>query len=176
MTQQWVFEVCFQTGTQSANNNNDTAFMEKLLKKIEEKNIPAHSPIEQRWSASSSSPMSPAHGPPDGLFTWIGIINYLPSDDPVQRNAITNVFTGRYCDLVRSIGHPLQAVSHWAKLEEPQSVWKAVELKTLYLSRFPLAEFNSARGLYDPKNILSSPLLDLVLGKPITTVLWQPTP
>jgi L-galactono-1,4-lactone dehydrogenase len=174
--QQWVFEVCFSTGTQSHNNGNDTDFMVDLLKKIEEHKIPAHSPIEQRWSASSSSPMSPAHGPPDELFTWVGIINYLPSDDPNQRKAITKLFIGHYCDLVRTIGRPLKAVSHWAKLEEPQSVWKAVELKTLYLERFPVAEFNAARGQYDPKNILSNPLLDLVLGRPSLPPSWKPTP
>jgi L-galactono-1,4-lactone dehydrogenase len=152
------------------------AFMQELLKQIEEKNIPAHSPIEQRWSAASSSPMSPAHGPSDGLFTWVGIINYLPSEDPDQRKAITKLFTGQYCDLVSKIGRPMKAVSHWAKLEEPQSIWKAVELKSLYLDRFPIAEFDAARGLYDPKNILSSPLLNLVLGKPTPSVLWKPTP
>ena len=68
------------------------------------------------------------------------------------------------------------AVSHWAKLEEPQSIWKTVELKSLYLERFPIAEFDAARGLYDPKNILSSPLLNLVLGKPTPSALWKPTP
>jgi L-galactono-1,4-lactone dehydrogenase len=150
--------------------------MQELLQQIEENNIPAHSPIEQRWSASSSSAMSPAHGPSDGLFTWVGIINYLPSDDPVQRKAITKLFTEQYCDLVRKIGRPMKAVSHWAKLEEPQSIWKTVELKSLYLDRFPIAEFDAARGLYDPKNILASPLLNLVLGKPTLSALWKPTP
>jgi L-galactono-1,4-lactone dehydrogenase len=153
------------------------AFMEDLLRKIEEERIPAHSPIEQRWTASSSSPMSPAHGPADGLFTWVGIINYLPSDDKEQREEITKLFTGKYSDLVRQIGRPLKAVSHWAKLEEPQNLWKAVELKSLYLDRFPVAEFNAVRAEYDPKNILSTPLLDLVLGKPLpNNARWKPTP
>jgi len=165
--QQWVFEVCFSTGTQQKNNNNDLNFMNELLRKIEENNIPAHSPIEQRWSCGSSSPMSPAAGSEEDLYTWVGIINYLPSDDPQQRRAITQLFNTDYTDLVRHIGRPLKAVSHWAKLEEPSSVWKAVELKSLYLERFPLTEFNLARGIYDPDNILSNPLLNLVLGKPI---------
>jgi len=165
--QQWVFEVCFSTGTQDKNNNNDMEFMEELLRKIEENNIPAHSPIEQRWSCGSSSPMSPAAGSSESLYTWVGIINYLPSDDPDQRRAITELFKTDYTDLVRHIGRPLKAVSHWAKLEEPTSVWKAVELKSLYLERFPLTEFNVARGMYDPENILANPLLNLVLGKPL---------
>ncbi len=141
-------------------------FMERLLEGIEENKIPAHAPIEQRWSASSSSLMSPAHGPKDGLHTWVGIINYLPSEDAKQREQITELFTGRYCDLVRSVGRPMKVVSHWAKLEEPQSVWKAVDLKMLYQDRFPVTDFNKARAELDPKNILASPLLDLVLGVP----------
>jgi len=165
--QQWVFEVCFPSGTQEDNDNSDMIFMENLLRTIEEKNIPAHSPIEQRWSCGSSSPMSPAFGTANSLFTWVGIINYLPSDDPQQRKDITQLFNTEYTDLVRQIGRPLKAVSHWAKLEDPTSVWKAVELKSLYLERFPLTEFNIARGIYDPKNILSNQLLDRVLGKPI---------
>jgi len=165
--QQWVFEVCFPSGTQEDNDNSDMIFMDNLLRTIEEKNIPAHSPIEQRWSCGSSSPMSPAFGTANSLFSWVGIINYLPSDDPQQRKDITELFNTEYTDLVRQIGRPLKAVSHWAKLEDPTSVWKAVELKSLYLEHFPLTEFNIARGIYDPKNILSNPLLDRVLGKPI---------
>ena len=167
--QQWVFEVCFPTGTQEENNENDIVFMEELLDGIEKSGIPAHSPIEQRWSASSSSTMSPAHGPENGLHCWVGIINYLPSDDVDQRNAITEIFTGTYSDLVRSVGRPMGVVSHWAKLEKPKSVSKAVDLKLLYQDRFPVTEFNRARALFDPKNILSNPLLNQVFGTPPST-------
>ena len=141
-------------------------FMEKLLAGIEENKIPAPAPIEQRWTSSSSSRMSPASGPPGALFTWVGIINYLPTDDETQRKAITDAFTGKYCDLVRSVGKPVQAVSHWAKLETPQSVWKAIDLRMLLESRYPVDDFNKARALLDPKNILSSPLIDTALGTP----------
>lgn len=164
--QQWVLEVCFPTGTQEVNDGNDMLFMEQLLEGIEKDKIPAHAPIEQRWTASSSSLMSPAHGPPEGMHSWVGIINYLPSDDPGQREAITKLFTGQYSDLVRKVGRPMQAVSHWAKLEMPQSVWKAVDLKLIYEERFPVEDFNKARAKLDPKNILSSPLLNLVFGVP----------
>ena len=161
-----MLEVCFATGTQEENNGNDMEFMEKLLAGIEENKIPAHSPIEQRWSASSSSKMSPAHGPPNGMFTWVGIINYLPSDDETQRKEITDQFTGKYCDLVRSIGKPMQSVSHWAKLEKPQTVRQAVDLRILMEDRYPLEIFNRARGKMDPKNILASPLINIALGNP----------
>ena len=70
--QQWVFEFCFPTGTYDSNAGNDIQFMENLLKRIETENIPAHAPIEQRWSAHSNSLMSPAHGPDGGLTCWVG--------------------------------------------------------------------------------------------------------
>ena len=159
-----MFEVCSPTGTQEINNGNDMEFMKQLLAEIEEKKIPAHAPIEQRWSASSSSLMSPAHGPENGLHSWVGIINYLPSEDPKQREEITKLFTGKYRDIVHSVGRPMNAVSRWAKLEKPQSVWKAVDLKMLYQERFPLADFNKARAKLDPENILASPLLNQVFG------------
>jgi L-galactono-1,4-lactone dehydrogenase len=150
-------------------------FMKELLKGIEDEvGIPAHSPIEQRWSASSSSYMSPAHGPKNGLHSWVGIINYLPSDvtlmDPKrleqQRHDITASFQGTYCDLVRTIGYKYNATSHWAKLEIPSTISKLIDLRLFLEQRYPIQQFNQLRGMYDPKNILSNPLIDTILGKP----------
>ncbi|GKY92617.1 hypothetical protein MPSEU_000231800 [Mayamaea pseudoterrestris] len=162
--QQWVWEVCFPTGTQDENNGNDLHLMDQLMQSIEENDIPAHSPIEQRWTASSSSLMSPAHGPPNGLHSWVGIINYLPSDDPIQRRRITDLFLNEYCNVLREVGVGVNATSHWAKLEQPSSVWRLIDLQLFLQSRFPLDKFNEARRIYDSKNILSSPLMDLILG------------
>lgn len=164
--QQWVWEVCFPTGTQEENNGNDMLFMERLMEGIERLGIPAHSPIEQRWTASSSSLMSPAHGSEGDLFSWVGIINYLPSDDERQRREISDLFTGKYCDLMRHVGADMNAASHWAKLERPDSVWKLVDLQMFMQNRYPLTKFNQARAMLDPNNILASPLINLVLGKP----------
>ena len=164
--QQWVFEVCFPTGTQDENSGNDMLFMERLLSGIEQLKIPAHSPIEQRWTAASSSVMSPAHGPSHSLHTWVGIINYLPSDDEKQREEITDNFKGLYCDLVRSIGRPVKATSHWAKLEHPESVWRTVDLQFLLQKKYPVKDFNKARAKLDPKGILSTPLMNLAFGNP----------
>jgi L-galactono-1,4-lactone dehydrogenase len=166
--QQWVWEVCFPTGTQEEDNGNDMLFMEELLQGIEEQSIPAHSPIEQRWTASSSSLMSPAHGAPDGLHSWVGIINYLPSDDEFQRRQITEHFNGKYCDLMRSVGKLVSATSHWAKIERPASMWTLIDLQLFLADRFPVQLFNEARSLFDPKNILANPLLNLILGDPRT--------
>jgi L-galactono-1,4-lactone dehydrogenase len=158
--------VCFPTGTQEDDNGNDMEFMARLLDSIEQQGIPAHSPIEQRWSASSSSLMSPAHGPADGLHSWVGIINYLPSDDERQRRQITELFKGKYCDLMRTVMSEFNATSHWAKLERPSSLWQLVDLQLFLQSRYPLELFNTVREAFDPKNILTSPLLNLVFGTP----------
>lgn len=173
---QWVWEVCFPTGTQEVNNGNDMKFMDDLLNKIEQDGIPAHAPLEQRWSASSSSLMSPAHGAPNGLHSWVGVINYLPSDETTmdpkimqqQRDDITHLFQGKYCDLVRTVGTPYSATSHGAKLEMPNTVWKLVDLQLFLQQRFPVYQFNKARQLLDPKNLLSNHLIDSIFGKPPT--------
>ena len=167
--QQWVWEVCFPTGTQERDDGNDMEFMDNLLRGIEEQRIPAHSPIEQRWTASSSSLMSPAYGAPDGLHSWVGIINYLPSEDERQRREITELFRVKYCELMRSVGTAVNATSHWAKLERPSSMGKLIDLQLFLEMRFPLDLFNDARSIYDPKNIMASPFLNLLLGDPRNT-------
>ena len=36
-------------------------------------------PTEQRWSAASTTPLSPAHSDrPNDVFCWVGLIMYLP--------------------------------------------------------------------------------------------------
>lgn len=165
--QQWVWEVCFPTGTQEATNGNDMAYIQQLLQGIEETHqIPAHAPIEQRWSASSPSKMSPAHGDANGLHSWVGIIAYLPGENDRQRRQITDMFTGQYSDWMRQVGQPFQATSHWAKLERPTSMDKLIDLQLFLQQRFPLQEFNALRAKHDPHNILANPLLNLVLGDP----------
>ena len=162
--QQWVSEVCFPTGTYETNNNNDMVFMENLLKGIEENQIAAHSPIEQRWTASSSSSMSPAYGPSKGLHCWVGIIMYLPSDQEKQRKDITDTFKGQYCDLLREVGKNVNATSHWAKLEMPKSEEELNQLQTFMKQRFPVEKFNAARKLLDDENLLANDLLNAVFG------------
>ena len=111
--------------------------------------------------------MSPAYSSdPKGLHSWVGIIHYLPSDDEVQRKHVTESFTGRYCDLMRSIGLWYSATSHWAKLEIPKSLNQVADLRLLMLSRFPVNLFNDARASLDPKNLLANRTINMAFGKP----------
>ena len=69
----------------------DLDYVEELLSRLERQGIPAPSPIEQRWTSASTSALSPASAPNalDTLFSWVGIIMYLPTEDDKQRKAIT---------------------------------------------------------------------------------------
>lgn len=87
--QQWVLETAFPVGTLAAPSGADLAYMEALLGLVASRGVAAPAPIEQRWTAGSSAPMSPAHGPPGSLHSWVGIIMYLPEEGQQQREAIT---------------------------------------------------------------------------------------
>ena len=89
--QQHVYEVAFRTGDSvETNTGADLEYMAKLLEMIEREGIPAPAPIEQRWSAGSASPLSPATnvrptarraGP---SCTAGSIIMYLPATTPMN--------------------------------------------------------------------------------------------
>jgi L-galactono-1,4-lactone dehydrogenase len=162
--QQWVWEVCFATGNVEKSDGRDMRFMQRLLAGIEEQHIPAHSPIEQRWSAASSSLMSPAAGEPGSLHCWVGIINYIPSEK--HRAAVTKLFKEIYCPWVRNnVCREFNAASHWAKLERPDTVNDLVDVQLHLQDRFPVRSFNALRAKYDPKNLLANPLINMTLGK-----------
>ena len=63
--QQWVNECCFGAGTRSQPDGSDMRYMLRLLDIIEGEGIPAPAPIEQRWTAGSSSLLSPARSTAD---------------------------------------------------------------------------------------------------------------
>lgn len=72
------------------NTGADLGYMTDLLQALEAAKVPAPSPIEQRWTAASLSPLSPAHSQnKDDIFSWVGIIMYLGTDDPYVRDDIT---------------------------------------------------------------------------------------
>ena len=175
--QQWVYEVCFPVGTYGLPSTGSMDFMEELLEQIETFGIPAPSPIEQRWTSASNSPLSPAsvsggndtdaYDAKNALFTWVGIIMYLPSEDNdatgYRRQFITDAFKQQYCKVVRNVGQKYGLMCHWAKLELDGA--DREEIVDSVRSRFGMKvvnEYNSARDLYDPKRLLSSEMIDRV--------------
>eukprot|EP00192_Tetraselmis_astigmatica_P008362 CAMPEP_0117666988 /NCGR_PEP_ID=MMETSP0804-20121206/10695_1 /TAXON_ID=1074897 /ORGANISM="Tetraselmis astigmatica, Strain CCMP880" /LENGTH=606 /DNA_ID=CAMNT_0005474621 /DNA_START=100 /DNA_END=1920 /DNA_ORIENTATION=- len=159
--QQWVLEVAFPTGTLDRPSFADIAYMEQLLKQIETSRIPAPSPIEQRWTSASASPMSPAYSQDkNSVFSWVGIIMYLPDDDAQQRAEITSRFHDytkmAYTYLVPQYG----AVEHWAKIEVPNDVDGREQFQARLKARYPVGDFNAARCVLDPKNIMSNHIVE----------------
>merc|ERR1712087_730125 len=91
--QQGVSEVVMPCGRTHKSDGRDLQYMAELLALIERRGLPTPSPIEQRWTLRSSSPMSPAHSSSaKDLHSWVGIIMYLPTEDAAERAAITAKF------------------------------------------------------------------------------------
>ncbi|KAJ1460758.1 hypothetical protein M885DRAFT_509177 [Pelagophyceae sp. CCMP2097] len=165
--EQWVNECAFEVGTYARPSGADMRYMADLLAMIEKHDIPAPAPIEQRWSSSSTSDMSPAFNNVDktALHTWVGIIMYLPTEDPVQRSAITKAFEGykKLCE--HGLWPRYRAVEHWAKIERPADEDEAKVSRDRLAARFDVKSFAATRALLDPHAILSNELLDAVLPR-----------
>lgn len=159
--QQWVSETCFPAGTLSKPSINDLEYIEELKKLIEKENIPAPAPIEQRWTARSQSLMSPASSSAeDDIFSWVGVIMYLPTMDVRQRKEITDEFF-HYRHLTQSqLWDKFSAYEHWAKIEAPKDKEELEALQARLKKRFPVETYNKARRELDPNRILSNVILE----------------
>jgi L-galactono-1,4-lactone dehydrogenase len=159
--QQWVSEVGFSAGSFSKPNGADLEYMARLLALIESAELPAPAPIEQRWTSGSPSKMSiAAADDPCALFSWVGIIMYLPSGEPAVREAITEAFFDYRHACEDALWQEFGAVEHWAKVETRHDEERRERLRTRLASRFPVHVFNAARASLDPKNILANTLVE----------------
>merc|ERR1712113_593864 len=93
----------------------DIDYVVELKKIIETERIAAASPIEQRWTSRSTSPMSPAYSKKeDDIFSWVGVIMYIT--DEARAPAIREKFREyamRHADLTFKYG----GVFHWGKVD-----------------------------------------------------------
>ncbi|CAI7877912.1 unnamed protein product, partial [Closterium sp. NIES-54] len=171
----------------SSSSTADIAFMEELLALIESEGIPAPAPIEQRWTSCSRSPMSPTSGAYnaanvaaaaagsaagsaadggaalDDVYSWVGIIMYLPSNDPDQRASITKHFLDYKFLTARRLWDKYGAHEHWAKIEIPSDPTNREWLVARIARDFPVAKLNEYRQNLDPKNVLANDMLDVLL-------------
>jgi len=170
--QQLVHEVVLPCGTVEKPDGRDLEFIDAILKRIEKLNIAAPAPIEQRWSCGSSAPMSPVHvssdsphKPHDSLFSWVGIIMYLPTQDPAERKAIEDAFYD-YKQVVEKINEEgdFKAVTHWAKIEVPRTDEVVEQERKKLAKRYPLKAFEELRSKVDPKRVLTNDLIDTLLS------------
>ena len=168
---QWVLEVALPTGSVDKPTDADARFMADLLAAVETGRVPAPAPIEQRWTAaspSSLSPASPLPGDPSTLFSWVGVIMYLPDEGaPTSVADVSAAFDG-YAGLVeKEIGPRYSATEHWAKIE-PRRLDVAAKRAALEM-RFPTAAFAAARAELDPRNVLGGGVVDAVLPHPLVS-------
>ncbi|XP_073034311.1 L-galactono-1,4-lactone dehydrogenase, mitochondrial-like isoform X2 [Primulina eburnea] len=159
--QQWVSEICFPVGTLKKPNMRDLEYIEQLMQLIERENIPAPAPIEQRWTAASKSLMSPAYSSSeDDIFSWVGIIMYLPTTDARQRKEITEEFL-HYRKLTQAtLWDKYSAYEHWAKIEVPKDKDELAAMQARLRKKYPVDAYNKARRELDPNRILSNNMLE----------------
>lgn len=169
--QQHVLEVAFPAGNLAeappaagAPLRSDLQFMRELRKMIEDDEIPAHAPIEQRWTSGSSSPMSPAAGAPDSLHSWVGIIMYLPTADEKERDAITRAFREYGEKEFDALGDAYALRAHWAKIEVPEDPARLARDKARLREHYPVKEFNAARRYLDPHGAFTNALVAALFG------------
>nr|AAT67210.1 mitochondrial L-galactono-1,4-lactone dehydrogenase [Rosa roxburghii] len=155
--QQWVSETCFPAGTLAKPSMKDLEYIADLKQLIEKEEIPAPAPIEQRWTASTKGPMSPASSSrEDDIFSWVGIIMYLPTTDARQRKDITEEFF-HYRHLTQTrLWDTYSSYEHWAKIEVPKDREQLTALQARLRKRFPVDAYNKARTELDPNRILSN--------------------
>ncbi|KAL0864011.1 hypothetical protein Bca101_043129 [Brassica carinata] len=134
----------------------DLEYIEKLIELMEKEAIPAPAPIKQRWTARSKSPISPAFSiVEDEIFSWVGIIMYLPTADPRQRKDITDEFF-HYRRLTQTqLWDQYSTYEHWAKIEIPKDKQELEALQERLRKRFPVDAYNKARRELDPNRIFS---------------------
>ncbi|CAL0299318.1 unnamed protein product [Lupinus luteus] len=161
--QQWVSETCFPAGKLSNPSMKDLEYIEELMQLIEKEDIPAPGPIEQRWTTSSRSPLSPASSPSqDDIFSWVGIIMYLPTMDARQRKDITEEFF-HYRRLTQAkLWDHYSAYEHWAKIEVPKNKEELAAIQERLRKRFPVDAYNKARKELDPNKIISNNKLEML--------------
>ncbi|NP_001275320.1 L-galactono-1,4-lactone dehydrogenase protein [Solanum tuberosum] len=158
---QWVSETCFPAGTLSKPSMKDLEYIEELMQLIEKESVPAPTPIEQRWTACSKSRMSPAYSSvDDDIFSWVGIIMYLPTMDARQRRQITEEFFHYRHMTQAQLWDHYSAFEHWAKIEVPKDKEELTALQARLKKKFPVDAYNQARKELDPNRILSNNMLE----------------
>ena len=208
---QWVLEAAVPAGELGKQSGNEMEFMAELLARIEgggddngKENgdggggagagkwpgnlIPAHAPIEQRWTAGSRSLLSPvsdaagssSKGP--SLHSWVGIILYLPEDEASSKEwrAKVDAAFEKYSRVVeRELGPRHGATEHWAKVEPGRYIDKSgdsvedraplLEKRRQLAERFGegnVAKFAEARKRLDPFNVMGGGVVDQLFPHP----------
>jgi len=160
---QWVLENCFPCGTIDRPSLADIDYLVELMDTIEREEIPAASPIEQRWTSRSSSPMSPAFSKDEkAIFSWVGVIMYTFDEEAAEIKERFRSYAEKHADQTFKYG----GAFHWAKidLDFHHGPVRLADLKKHYGKRFDLVEFAKLRKSLDPQNLFGNKLTDTALA------------
>uniref|UniRef100_A0A6B2L2Q7 FAD-binding PCMH-type domain-containing protein n=1 Tax=Arcella intermedia TaxID=1963864 RepID=A0A6B2L2Q7_9EUKA len=164
---QLVSEVAFPCGTIDKPDGTDIEFVEQVLKVIERNKIPAPSPIEQRWTAASGALFSPAFSTdPKKIFSWVGIIMYLPAASSVEEMKQIMEQFHTYKKLCRdNIWDNYNAKEHWAKLEMPTDPQEKKRVANRIQSQYDVETWSRTLYLLDPRHKLMNEFVAFIVGK-----------
>jgi len=157
---QWVLENCFPCGNIDNPSMADIDYLVELKAIIEREQIAAASPIEQRWTSASSSPLSPSYSKnPKDVFSWVGVIMYITPEDKYRE--IKQKFK-EYAERHADLTFKYNGAFHWAKVDLAfhEGSKRMEALRDNYRRRMDIASFQVARKKYDPNNILGNQLVD----------------
>mmetsp|Transcript_5477 Transcript_5477/g.23253 ORF Transcript_5477/g.23253 Transcript_5477/m.23253 type:complete len:299 (+) Transcript_5477:494-1390(+) len=159
-------QVAFPCGSKEKPSTSDLDFIDDVKKIIEEEKIPAPAPIEQRWTSASSSYLSPVWSSDmESVFSWVGIIMYLPpagEEGDEERERITEAFQGYQQQLETNLWERYGAFEHWAKIEATSPLLQ--QKKERIQRRIPMEMYESTKKLLDPQHILSNDAIDTILS------------
>ena len=103
------------------------------------------------------------------MFSWIGIIMYIPANASLDEKAKIRRNFEQYCLLIEPLLQEYGAQVHWAKVELPLSGSSSHAVLEASRSRirakYPLDKFNEIRGVLDRNSILSNEIIDKLLNK-----------
>lgn len=158
---QWVLENCFPAGTITKPSLADLDYVIEMKKIIEQEGIAAASPIEQRWTAPSLGPMSPAASKNrDDLFSWVGVIMYIT--DEARAPAIKQKFK-EYAMRHADQTFKFNGTFHWGKIDlNFHEGHRLEDLRANMRRRFDVKSFLEAKKELDPKGILSNRLVETI--------------
>lgn len=167
--QQWVNEAVIPV-PKGVEGSPDVEYVQSLLDLIEREEVAAPAPIEQRWCAPSSSPLSPAGGRPDQkaaeFYSWVGIVMYLPdaSEDDQKRAEITKAFRDFKILCEEKLWPAASIVEHWAKIEMPETDKERALLQQRTARKYPVDAFKAICSIFDPHGILRNELTDTIFA------------
>ena len=118
---------------------------------------------KKRWSSSSSSPMSLAHSRfKNEIFTWVGIIQFIPNE--VLKQEISHSFR-EFAKMFVKHGNVYNANIHWGKVDldfvDGENFEENLEIvKNNISNRCDVERFIAVKKVLDPKGVLGNGLIE----------------